>query len=576
MKKLILYALLIAGCIGCSDDYDDSKLWDSVNRLENRVAKLEELCNRTNTNLIALQEIVTVLQNKDYITDVSPLLENGEIIGYTIKFAKNNPIVIYNGKDGADGIDGNTPVIGVKKDTDGIYYWTLDGEFIVVDGQKIKAQGTDGNNGADGSDGVTPKLEIREDYWYISYDNGTNWTQLGKATGADGKDANSIKITQDENNVYFELVDGTIITISKTGKVIDAKIIQFEDENAKKICVAIWDTDNDHELSLEEASAVTSLGDVFKNTNNVQLFNELKYFTGLTSLEPNAFNGCSKLWRITIPKNVETLDPDTFVGCSQLKRVMFDKGSKVKIIPSYLFHSSKCPSLTAIEIPASVEIIENGAFYMAESLTMVTFEKGSKLKAIGTEKRSTDAGGVFYQCISLNSIEIPSSVETIGWSAFVHCSSLSTITFEEGAKLKAMLPGAVGYCYSLNSIKIPASVETIGLEAFCNCSSLATISFERGSALKTIDKRAFYEATHLITVDMSACTRVESIGEKAFYQDFDLQLLKIGAQIPPTCGQSVFSGINGNSILQVPSGSENAYKRTNGWYDYFSSIEAIK
>ena len=82
------------------------------------------------------------------------------MVGYTIKFAKSNPIVIYNGKDGADG---NTPVIGVKKDTDGIYYWTLDGEFIVADGQKIKAQGTDGNNGADGSDGVTPNSKFERD-----------------------------------------------------------------------------------------------------------------------------------------------------------------------------------------------------------------------------------------------------------------------------------------------------------------------------------------------------------------------------------------------------------------------------
>ena len=132
---------------------------------------LQRLCNETNTNLSALQTIVTALQNNDYITSVDPLTENGKVVGYTIKFAKSNPIVIYNGKDGADGVDGNTPVIGVKKDTDGIYYWTLDGEFIVVDGQKIKAQGTDGNNGADGSDGVTPKLEIQEGYWWISYDN---------------------------------------------------------------------------------------------------------------------------------------------------------------------------------------------------------------------------------------------------------------------------------------------------------------------------------------------------------------------------------------------------------------------
>ena len=84
----------------------------------------------------------------------------------------------------------------MKKDTDGIYYWPLDGEFIVVYGQKTKAQGTEGNNGAGGTDGVTPKLEIREGYWWISYDNRTNWTQLGKATGedgADGKDGDNIR-----------------------------------------------------------------------------------------------------------------------------------------------------------------------------------------------------------------------------------------------------------------------------------------------------------------------------------------------------------------------------------------------
>ena len=141
----------------------------------------------------------------------------------------------------------DAPIIGVKKDTDGIYYWTLDGEFIVADGQKIKAQGTDGNNGADGSDGVTPKLEIREGYWWISYDNGTNWTQLGKATGEDGKDADSIKITQDENNVYFELADGTIITISKTGQ--SSNFITFEDINVKLVCLKNWDTNGDGELS---------------------------------------------------------------------------------------------------------------------------------------------------------------------------------------------------------------------------------------------------------------------------------------------------------------------------------------
>ena len=299
---------------------------------------LQRLCNETNTNLSALQTIVTALQNNDYITSVDPLTEDGKVVGYTIKFAKSNPIVIYNGKDGTDGVDGNTPIIGVKKDTDDIYYWTLDGEFIVVDGQKIKAQGTDGNNGVDGSDGVTPKLEIRESYWWISYDNGTNWTQLGKATGengADGKDGDSIKITQDENNVYFELVDGTIITISKTGSQ-SSNIIIFADKDVKKRCVGLWDTNGDGELSHEEVAAVTTIGTVFQNNTDIEFFNELKYFSGLTALEANAFNGCSNLCNIAIPANVATIDVSSFKGCSQLMQVTFDKNSCITIFEGSL------------------------------------------------------------------------------------------------------------------------------------------------------------------------------------------------------------------------------------------------
>ena len=334
---------------------------------------LQRLCNETNTNLSALQTIVTALQNNDYITSVDPLTENGKVVGYTIKFAKSNPIVIYNGKDGADGVDGNTPVIGVKKDTDGIYYWTLDGEFIVVDGQKIKAQGTDGNNGADGSDGVTPKLEIQEGYWWISYDNGTNWTQLGKATGEDGKDADSIKITQDENNVYFELADGTVITISKTGQSTP-NIIEFKDPYVKTICVAAWDTDGDSELSYVEATAITTLGTKFKGNTLIESFEELKYFTHLTSIDDDTFNACTALTSIQIPASVETIGLRAFKKCSSLANITFEKGSILKDIKGgskmasdymsidYYGAFSDCSALTAIEIPASVESIGVAAF----------------------------------------------------------------------------------------------------------------------------------------------------------------------------------------------------------------------
>ena len=324
---------------------------------------LQRLCNETNTNLSALQTIVTALQNNDYITSVDPLTENGKVVGYTIKFAKSNPIVIYNGKDGADG---NTPVIGVKKDTDGIYYWTLDGEFIVVDGLKIKAQGTDGNNGADGSDGVTPKLEIREGYWWISYDNGTNWTQLGKATGEDGKDADSIKITQDENNVYFELADGTVITISKTGQSADPNVIQFEDEAVKAICVGYWDFDNDGELSYNEAAKVTDITNVFRGTN-ISTFNEFQYFTGLTEVSKYTFTGCEDLIRIIIPQNVNIIDEHAFANCTNLARITLN--TSLTTIGIYAF--GNCSSLKTITIPSSVTTIRGSAFYLCKILSTI-------------------------------------------------------------------------------------------------------------------------------------------------------------------------------------------------------------
>ena len=493
---------------------------------------LQRLCNETNTNLSALQTIVTALQNNDYITSVDPLTENGKVVGYTIKFAKSNPIVIYNGKDGTDGVDGNTPVIGVKKDGDGIYYWTLDGEFIIVDGQKIKAQGTDGS---DGADGVTPKLEIREGYWWISYDNGTNWTQLGKATGEDGKDADSIKITQDENNVYFELADGMVITISKTGQSVDPNIIQFADENVKKLCVGMWDTNGDLELSYDEAATVTSLGTTFTGNSEIQIFNELKHFTGLTVLD-DAFSGCSNLWKVTIPVNVESMTFNNFKGCVSLKTITFEKGSKLKAFTGGHDNNYKilgafldCKSLTTIEIPASVESL--GTAFKGSSLRTITFEKGSKLKSItGGYQNKDNYSGALSDCKALTFIEIPASVETIEIAAFKGCSSLEMITFEKGSKLESI-----------------SGVRDLG---------------------------AFDGAINLTTVDMSECTQVKRIDEYTFYGNSNLRLFKIGTEIPPTCKDYTFYNINPYSVLKVPSGCTDAYKKATGWKK-FASITGL-
>ena len=304
-----------------------------------------------------------------------------------------------------------------------------------------------------------------------------------------------------------------------------------------------------------------------------------------TTIGNSAFEQCASLISIDIPANVETIGTAVFCGCSSLATVTFENGSQLKTIgggSSYYGAFSYCTALTSIEIPASVETIEAAAFKGCSSLATVTFENGSQLKTIGGGSYSS---GAFSDCTALTSIEIPASVETIKASAFKGCSSLATVTFENGSQLKTIeggypSSGTFADCTALTSIEIPASVETIEAAAFKGCSSLATVTFEKGSQLKTIGGGgssyygAFGQLKNLMTVDMSACTQVKTIGESAFDGDSELRLFKIGTETPPTCGRDAFSGINPYSVLKVPSGCADAYKAKSGWNN-FASITGL-
>jgi len=239
-----------------------------------------------------------------------------------------------------------------------------------------------------------------------------------------------------------------------------------------------------------------------------------------------------------------------FWGCSSLTTVTFEKGSQLKTIgggSSYYGAFSYCTALTSIEIPASVETIGASAFKGCSKLATVTFEKESQLKTIGGGYSEPNYYGVFSDCTALTSIEIPASVETIEAAAFKGCSSLATVTFENGSQLKTIgggsyssgafsdctaltsieIPASVETieaaafkdCSSLTSIEIPASVETIKASAFKGCSSLATVTFENGSQLKTIEggypsSGTFADCTALTSIEIPAS--VETIEAAAF------------------------------------------------------------
>lgn len=262
-----------------------------------------------------------------------------------------------------------------------------------------------------------------------------------------------------------------------------------------------------------------------------------------------AFYECP-LKSINIPASVKAINKAAFMNCSSLATITFSKGSMLTKIcggKGFLSHGEKyyygafanCTALTSIEIPANVEIIEEAAFKNCTALTTVTFENNSSLKTIcGATYDYSYYGGAFSDCISLISIEIPASVETIEAAAFKGCSKLATVTFEKGSQLKTIgggysnssdYYGAFSDC-PITSIEIPASVETIEAAAFYICLALAKITFEKGINLKKISggysenrntdgyfygHGAFAKCTALTSIEIPAS--VEVIEPEAFW-----------------------------------------------------------
>ena len=476
MKRFLLSVVLATTLAFTSCQFDDSDIWEKFGELEEtirdheqRITALEELCKQMNTNIEALQTIVEALQNNDYVTSVVPVTKDGKVIGYTITFTKSQPITIYHGEDGADGADGKdgkdgyTPQIGVKQDNDGIYYWTIDGEWLYdADGNKVKAVGVDGKDGADGKDGVngtdgedgadgkdgvngtdgkdgiTPRLKIENGYWYISYDNEVTWIQLGKATGENGKDGVNgtngtngdsffLNVTQDENCVYFTLADGTVITLPK-----------YKAEAEKSNEKIYYTTSDGQKISPKNASSMAGttgfgaslISNTYKNGQGVLIFDNT-----ITSIGAYAFKDCTSLTSVTIPDSVTLINIEAFNGCSSLTSVTIP--DSVTSIGKYAFTGCTGELIVNCNIPSETY----GAFYNSK-FTKITI--GNNVTSIGSS--------AFNNCTLLTSVTIPDSVTSIGSSAFNNCTSLTSVT-------------------------IPDSVTSIGPSAFNNCTSLTSVYY---------------------------------------------------------------------------------------------------
>lgn len=202
LSLISVLALFFTGC----QEYDDTEIKGRVDNLESQVTELRLLVEKINSNLTSLVTAVDALNNQDQIVSVEKLPAGN---GYTITFKKSGTITIYNGEkgldgkngtDGMDGKDGKSPVISISQDSDGKYYWTLDGEWLLVNGQKVPAT----------AEVAVPKIKV-EDGKFLFSTNGTDWVVIGDAGTSGIGLIKNVREDVENNSVIIELSDREIV-----------------------------------------------------------------------------------------------------------------------------------------------------------------------------------------------------------------------------------------------------------------------------------------------------------------------------------------------------------------------------
>lgn len=491
IRKVWIACSMVCACMfglsSCGDDYDDSELRGDIKNLDSRITALEEWQKSVNTDIRSLQSLVEALEDKDYVTAVTPL-EDGT--GYVISFLKSGNVTIKNGEQGEKGEDGTTPFISVKQDSDGKHYWTVNGEWLLDNGNKMPVtgeKGDKGDNGVSGSDGLTPYIGDNGNWWIGTSDTGV------KAQGDAIFAKDGIDYTSDLDNVIFTLADGTKITLPRTS----ALTVGFESyetfmltPTTNVINIVLPETlkEEDYTALVAEVKNEAGVGMDFQTRAasspwQVKLtkptFTNGKYQNNakVTVTATGANNGDKAILKITLIDNrgkeisasrvleyFNGVIVDISAGelSNVLSGITLTNINALKVTGTLNETDFKYirENLTALEVldlsGTNMTVFPNRAlaFYNGENTTLK--------EVILPEGLISIEEAAFANCTALEKLNVPSTVNTLGrW--ILENTKVTSFTIPQGV---TEIPASCFYGSAITTINIPPSVKTIGNWAF--------------------------------------------------------------------------------------------------------------
>ena len=340
----------------------------------------------------------------------------------------------------------------------------------------------------------------------------------------------------------------------------------------------------------------------------------------VTTIGTAAFYTCNQLTGLNIGSSVTTIGGSAFAYCTGLTGTLLIPNSVTSIGYSAFY---QCTGLTGdLILPKSITKIEESTF---------AYCKGLNGSLVLPDSLRTIGNSAFANCNGLTgNLIIPKKVNSIGNSAFAFCpkfigaltlsDSLSTIGYSAFANCSSftgslIIPPAVtsigdlsfSNCYGISgNLIIPSDVAYIGVCPFDACpitsfevsalnanySSVDAVLFDKNKTT-LIEypgaKQGFYKipgsvsSINYIAFDnckglsgVSIPTSVNYIGSSAFQYCSGLASIYSYASIPVSIyfSSSVFYGVSKtNCTLYVPTGSKNAYQKSNQWLDFSNLVE---